>query len=73
MTMAETVTQSALGLSKAERLALLVELWRSLEPEPALTQAEQRLIEARLKEHRESPNDTIPHEEAQRRRMSGTQ
>lgn len=67
-----SATLKSLGLdrlSRAERLALVQELWDSIAAEapPLLTEAQCQELDRRVAEDDASPNDVIPWEEVQAR------
>jgi putative addiction module component (TIGR02574 family) len=57
-----------LALSDADRLALLIHIWESLEPAPtSITDVEKEFIDRRLAEHQRNPAATVSLEEVERR------
>ena len=62
------VTVKSLGIDKLtreERIALVNEIWESIEPEPRpqpLSEAKQQELARRLAEHKASPDDVVPWE-----------
>ena len=57
-------------LSVPERVRLVQDIWDTLQPsaeELPLTEAQQRIIDARLEEHRRDPDSAIPWEQVKAR------
>jgi putative addiction module component (TIGR02574 family) len=58
------------GLSVAERVRLVQDIWDSLQPtadELPLTEEQREIVDRRLEEHRRDPSSAIPWEEVRAR------
>jgi putative addiction module component (TIGR02574 family) len=62
--------EAIMRLSVPERVRLVQEIWDTLQPSAEdlpLTEAQQRIVDARLEEHRRDPDSAIPWEQVKAR------